>query len=230
MATDTKWLCVLEQKRHDTVIGWYRREIETIFGSDYYFPKEIISISISFYGNGVDTFDPECIADNYSLDRDIQEITNVGETKVANAFLKRIVDSKCHKWRFKMNRENKNEQVMIGIWRVNEDKENGMKPPPLNMIYTANGSGYGYHATGMKLCDTPRSDTLSEYGSSFGKKDDIIDMILDFDNLSLSYFVNGVNQGKAFDIKQGRYRAVVLCYCKHDTVQILDPQQEITFN
>ena len=41
------------------------------------------------------------------------------------------------------------------------------------------------------------------------KENDIIEMKLDFNDLSLSYKVKGIDYGKAFDIKQGQYKAVI---------------------
>ena len=34
----------------------------------------------------------------------------------------------------------------------------------------------------------------------------IIEMILNLDNLTLSYVINGTDYGKAFDIQRGKYR------------------------
>ena len=46
-------------------------------------------------------------------------------------------------------------------------------------------------------------------------------MILDFDDLSLSFAINGTDFGKAFDIKADKYRAASYLYYDGNSLQLL---------
>ena len=46
-------------------------------------------------------------------------------------------------------------------------------------------------------------------------------MCLDFDSLSLSFIINDIDYGKAFDIKQGEYRAAVSFHYNGDCIELL---------
>ena len=69
--------------------------------------------------------------------------------------------------------------------------------------------GYSFVLDGY-LTDTEnaKSAPSKSYGESCSDND-IIEMKLDFNDLSLSYKIKGKDFGKAFDIKEGRYRAAV---------------------
>ena len=47
-------------------------------------------------------------------------------------------------------------------------------------------------------------------------------MTLDFNKLCLSYKVNNINYGKAFDIENTSYRAVVSCYSKGNKFTLME--------
>ena len=52
-------------------------------------------------------------------------------------------------------------------------------------------------------------DSKREYTTREFQDGDIVEMILDLNNLSLEYVVDGINHGKAFDIEETEYVAVV---------------------
>ena len=47
-------------------------------------------------------------------------------------------------------------------------------------------------------------------------------MILDLDELTLSYNIDGKDYGKAFDVEKSKYRAAVYLYNKGATVTLLE--------
>ncbi len=52
--------------------------------------------------------------------------------------------------------------------------------------------------------------------------DAIIEMIADFDSLTLSFIINGTDYGKSHDIKQAKYRAAVTVYYPECSIELLE--------
>merc|ERR1712228_106897 len=102
--------------------------------------------------------------------------------------------------------------IMIGIRKVEKDKS-----PPIEASFV--GDGYGYcTSNGTK---SGLGFLVEMYGIRC-VAGDIVKMILDFDNLSLSFNVNGIDYGKSHIITQGKYRAAVYMYCSGDEIQLLE--------
>ncbi len=83
----------------------------------------------------------------------------------------------------------------------------GLAPPgfPLTTVGLSNSWGY-IGGSGGKCFNVSKS---IPYGQAYGKKGDRITMIIDFDDRTLSYELNGVNQGVAFDNVAGPVHAAV---------------------
>ena len=134
-----------------------------------------------------------------------------------NAFGTRICNQGVYQWKFKLNKVNSG-LIVIGVWRIQEDKL-----PPTEVYFTnGNEQGYGYYLAGEKL------DTTTGYsaGTKYGKKckvEDIVHMTLDLNEMTLSFKVNDVDYGVAFDnIKQAKYRKAVWLFHKYDSVSIIE--------
>ena len=79
-----------------------------------------------------------------------------------------------------------------------------------------NASGYGYHSDGQK-----RNKNWSKYGKRLNEGD-VLTIILDMDNATLSYKHNNQHLGVAFEIdKSISYRFVVESYGTGDQYQML---------
>lgn len=59
-----------------------------------------------------------------------------------------------------------------------------------------------------------------EYGVN-PKNGSIIEMILDLDNLTLSYIIDGKDYGKAFDIEKGKYRLGLYMRVEGDSLTLM---------
>ena len=145
-------------------------------------------------------------------------VININEIKFkypdcsfGTSYLENIVKSGIHIWKYKCLTKKFNGDEMIGI------RDNNFKPLPLNRTFIFGGCinkpvGYGFHLRSGKLTN-PK--TRKGYGPYYGKKcvnGDIIEMTLDFNDLTLSYKINNKNYGKAFDIKPGEYIASLSIY------------------
>ena len=222
MALLTK-LKKIRMKTKYTVYGFIRR-----MEKELEIPSGIIDLFILFYGNGSDEWDPQLIpTENIELDKEKQIVTTLTAGSI-NVYMKRIVEYGYHEWKMKVKygRSDTNSgysvggELMIGLWRVQKDKK-----PPQSTYYTdGKEQGYGFHVTSGQLIDHEYGyGTLKKYGEKV--TDGIIDMILDFNRLSLSFKIDGKDYGKAFDITQDKYRAAIYFNNYHgagDYVQILE--------
>ena len=99
--------------------------------------------------------------------------------------------------------------------------------PPTDGFFSARGSrkssnGYGFSCTDMSLVYPNGGYTgYKKYGVQ-SKNGDIIEMILDLDNYTLKYIVNGKDYGFAYDdIEKCKYRAALYMWYEGDTVTLL---------
>ena len=113
------------------------------------------------------------------------------------------------KWRVIQGKFTCGNSDMIGI--VNEQELDDMEESPSSTICERQYldqivRGYGFLTYG-RLSHPFNCNT---HGRGYGvrcKNGWIIDMILDFNDWSLSFRLNGIDYGKAFYVKPGRYRA-----------------------
>ena len=61
---------------------------------------------------------------------------------------------------------------------------------------------------------------MDKYGVEV-KNEDVVEMCLDMNTLVLSFSVNGIDYGKAFDVKQAKYRAFIVLGKKGNKIQLL---------
>ena len=204
MSLDLRILKRCNQKTKDIVFGY-------IHSINNEIPKEILNICLLFYSNGCDEWDKDYISQDFKRCGD--NILIKTKRSTANAFLKRIMNDGYHEWKFKIPIYNQGSDTLIGIWRI---KDNEQSSPPLDLFWFSNGHAFGLHGRLFGDGNT-RNHGLSACGHNT-----IIHMILDFNNLSLSYNVNGITYGKAFDIKPGKYRAAVYLCQKGDSIELIE--------
>ena len=107
--------------------------------------------------------------------------------------------------------------MMIGIWKKDMEQIYSR----LNTWFTAGGQqGYALYANGRLTMWSNGFAAGREYYCF--KKNDIIEMILDFSNMSFKYIINGKDYGKAFDVVEGVYVGAVFMETKNFCIQILD--------
>ena len=183
-------------------------------------PEGIILVCVLFYGNGADEWDLEQISDYMTLsDRTITQ----SENHLASSYCKNIIESGIFSWKFRIE-DNSNGtdwegggKFMIGIWKV-KDKE-----PVKDTYFTRGGGvkGYGFEPNGAILTnDNGNVDDALEYVRRC-RKGIVIEMILNLDELVLSFKIDGEDYGKAFDVEGCKYRAAVYMLEKNDSITLL---------
>ena len=183
-------------------------------------PSGLIVLFLLFYGDQIDKFDSKHLGRFLKLTNNDLTISNTVPYQQGNAFGTIVCDKGMYQWKFKINRIQMG-YIVIGIWRIKEDE-----PPPTDIFFTkGNERGYGFYLEGEKLSITHGGKT-NKPTEQYGKKcvtGDIVHMILDLYAMTLSFKVNDVDYGAAYDnIKEAKYRAAVWLYESSDSVTIIE--------
>ena len=111
--------------------------------------------------------------------------------------------------------------MLFGIWRVEKDKT-----PPIDTFFTqGKHAGYAFHACGNITSVDTGFSSAKTYGKVC-KKGSIIQIVLDMELLQLSFIIDGVDYGKAFDVKAGEYRAAVWLQHAQSCVKLLNDNDQ----
>ena len=174
-------------------------------------PEMIKYMFLIYFNIDIDTFDKNMTNDAFEiLGNDciisLPRKFVLGSGTNINSYLSNVIstqtDGGIHVWKFKQNAVNWNDS--IGISKISS----------LNLTGDLDKDGqYCFMLSGHCF----KSDKELTYGDAYGesyKKDSVIEMILDCtnNNKSLRWIINDKDYGKAFDIKDGSYRAVVSLY------------------
>ena len=124
-------------------------------------------------------------------------------------FGKETVENGCHKWILRINKSmpfDNNYQPYIGV--IVDDVT--ILKSCMKNIWNTNDGSKGYLFCGSaKVIAPPRTGV--KFGKDyFSKTNDVIEMILDLNNNTLQYIINGKDQGIAFkNILKNKYRLAV---------------------
>ena len=217
MAVNVEILKKIKPKRNKTVYGYIREHYK------HDVPDGVILTCLLFYGNDIDKWDT-AIANHVKFDDDNRIVTHSGPHYGATStFLTEEVDSGVHSWKFKVVKcsDNSTTTMHIGIWDTS--KNNGTPPSNHAFHYVKRQrQGYAFATnSGQKRNLTAQYLRYVKYAEAC-RDGTIVDMIVDFDKLSISYMVNGKDYGKAYDIEPGKYRAAVYLYYEGDSYQLIE--------
>ena len=165
------------------------------------------------------------------LDEDKQCMKQIKATS-ASAFLSNIVEYGYHSWRFgivKCGRGRRKDgwSAMIGLWKVDEEKDKAVSNLPINTYFSAYKYANRYYSfvfpMGALISGSqasPSSDQASTYGIQCGGGD-MIEMYCDMDELTMGFIINNKDYGKAFDIDKCKYRGAINMHDKDDSITLL---------
>ena len=171
-----------------------------------------------------DYFDPRAHSNRFKLSGNNCTATKTGSNN-ATAYLKQVVNSGIHQWKFKIIQHTSSCTVDIGIWKT---KNIIVK----DQYIRKKGKAYLYGAPFARLSKGDVADGNNpDY--TFGKRcveGDIIEMTLDLNKRELRFSVNARDYGVAFKVENTSYRAAVSIYYIKDSVQLLSYSTNDAFN
>ena len=189
-----------------SVAGYIREEV--FANCKLYIVPSIIDFIVLYLFTVVERFDPQNIGRHHTLNGNT--ITHTGHNwDNSSSFCEKIVDKGKHHWQFKII---KNGSIVIGMWKCKDGN------PPKSDYFWYNNKGYGY-CTGNGY--TGHGSSLREYGIKC-KADDIVDMFVNFDDLTLRYSVNNKDYGVAWEIENTQYKCAVYTYSKNDSIKLIE--------
>ena len=141
-------------------------------------------------------------------------ITTHAKMEYASTFIKNIIKYGKYMCKFKINSNITEWGIRFGIYKTNAGK-----PGMDTYSKTKKGCSYAFISHGyLESIDKPGS-AGNKYGRSLKKNDDII-MIIDLNNNELSYIINDINYGKAFNIQNTSYK-IGICLHPGNSVQLI---------
>lgn len=140
------------------------------------------------------------------------------QTGWGSAFLTEEYSEGLHHWRFKLQSLDSRRRyyVLFGVWK----SETG--PPILDSFFTdKKDNGYAMNVIDGTLT-VPRMPGCGgiKY-ATYCKTGDVIDMYLDFEELLLTFAINGKYYAKGQRVEGTTYKAAVTMYWEQDTIRFV---------
>ena len=203
MALKRSKLSQIPQRNKDLAFGYvHEKEKENKMAV-----PEIIKYLCLVYFNSTDLFDPDQHGDAIQINGNSM-IAEMNAVDVENVYLKNVVSAGIHVWKFKSigDCDELGTPDMIGIFNMEYNHLIGKHDGRYFDNYYDTDKcacichGYGFASDGILTNEEDPSDWGKKYGDHGWKKDDIIEMRLDFNKQYLKFKVNEKGYGVAFEI------------------------------
>eukprot|EP01084_Bolivina_argentea_P082877 150058_1 len=218
MAFSKTKLNKVPSRNKDLVFGFMRKK-EHEWNNDILIPQLMRYLSLLYFNPNKDEFDVKYTHPN--IEQNNYCITNKDVFLNPTSYLTNIVNKRKHIWRFKINEYD--EEIAIGIHNSKFERGRlGCYFDNTIQDESKTPTGYGISLDGRMT----NANNPTEWGQRtqiICLEDDIIEMILDFNELTLSYKVNDRQYNSVFDIIEGKYRASVTL-CRLSSVTLLSYQ------
>eukprot|EP01084_Bolivina_argentea_P232705 392153_1 len=204
----------IDEMSRFAVFGFIRRFQKIILSSNIIsnIPIPIYRICACYYYSG-EYWDKKCCGNSFKIHGKILIKTN---KSYQTAFLSRVIKSGRHHWRFKLLSYPK-PFLRIGIFKNNCD-------PKTAIYYTIPSDKYTAYCICLQVAYILKHECKNEFANKYATKcqqNDIIDMYLDFNILQLSFSINDVYYGEAFQIDKCEYRAAINLLYAGTKIQLL---------
>ena len=173
-------------------------------------PEMIKYLCLIYLNQNKDEFDKNHCHESLNIDGNTIQNTDDGGAR--SCMLTNIAIKGVHIWIFQCNKGAFGADCdVIGIIRQQENSDEEWDLY-LDTYFDENETNaYGFGGQGS-LTDPEDSNHWGEYYGTKCQNGWIIEMKLDFNNLTLSYKLNDDDCGKAFDIESGEYKAAITVY------------------
>lgn len=175
------------------------------------------SSSLHIIDDDIDDFwDIETKGDNIKINKENKTVicNEIQSYCYRSAFGHNIYNKGSHHWKLKIIQCNDGYcawNMLIGIMKIGKQ----IKSFPRNSHFTSNDNGYGFIGNLAHLTNAKDGGHGSDrkYGQKFINNGDIIDVYLDLDKFTLSYKINSVNYGIAFDNLEKTKYCLAVTFC-----------------
>ena len=210
MALKRSKLQQIPQRNKDLAFGFVK-DCEKLNKSSI--PDMIKYLCLIYINQNKDKFDGESTHQTINIQGNCIKKANSKMVGVASSLLTNIVSTGIHIWTFKANESNSCDDI-IGIRKSNADSRKEHLQLSLDNGGDGSVNSVGYGLNLIRRLTNPADN--GRWGKSYGQRwdsGDVIEMKLNFNDLSLSYKINEKDYGKAFTIESDKYRAAVTLYC-----------------
>ena len=199
MALRKSALSEIPQRNKDLIFGFVKESEKKNKTS---VPEMIKYLCLIYLNQNKDMIDPKLSQDRFNVDGDMIQ-HNADEE--SNAYFTNIASTGIHIWKFKCIKMDLSD--VIGIVNINlsdhpqNDYFDDYNDTPEGKIAT----GYGFNLRGWLTHN-------HGWGNNYGtlcNDNDVIEMTLNMNKLTLSFKINGTGYGIAFNIIDSEYRAVM---------------------
>ena len=206
------------------LINGYIRVIQSLFDESngyYNITTYINQICSIYYFCQYDSWNVELKSYKFTINGNTASHTGYyGYYGYATVFLSNIVEKGEHHWKFKVKKYSQDSNLIFGIWNIKHD--------PLSIINdkwignTPNSSyAFDFSCAELNIHSSKNEWTGQETYGVICSRGSIIQISVDFNRLQLSFTINDINYGKAFDIKHGKYLCAISSNGKGNAIDLL---------
>ena len=204
MALKRSKLSQIPQRNKDLAFG-YVHEKEKV--NKISVPEMIKYLCLVYFNPNKDEFDPDQCDDKIKI-KENSMITDTNPDDIQTAFLKNVVSSGIHVWRFKCigDWDEPGNPDLIGIYNMDYEHLMNSNEDCYFDNYSDVGEedniprGHGFCSDGRLTNEYMPSEWGCDYYPDGWGKDDTIEMRLDFNKQHLKFKVNDDDYGVAFEI------------------------------
>eukprot|EP01084_Bolivina_argentea_P279175 477244_1 len=183
-----------------------------VHGYDSFFPQPIMDIVLCYYYIH-DKWNTKNSSTSLTVNEKSVKVGPASGYKSGNGFLTTVVSEGIYSWKFKII--NMCDELNFGVRKITSD-------PIGSARFWVSSHGYAIEASNCTNTSSKQgnimdpNDTFFKVTKSYGvkcKKNDIILMILDLNECTLKFEINGTDYGVAFsNIEKTKYIAAIFMY------------------
>ena len=199
----------IPQRNIDLAFG-YLKQKEQEHKANY---PQLIKYLVLIYSNAQDKFDPNTTNKDLNIiQHTIRNSWPYENDLVRKSYLENVVSNGIHIWNFEYHVQlNEHAFSQVGIWKTNSGEPNVDESDIDDTNDNNSCTEYAITMNGHKTNPgNPSSFDKERYPEL--KTDDIIEMRLDLNELTLSFKVNGKDHCQFRNIENAEYRAVVALF------------------
>ena len=221
MSTNFKQLKKVDESTKNLIYGFCRKSHESLPTDNIYYNIQplIIHIIMLYYWIKYEWCTDEDYLQSSCFDIKQDVVTRIYDSGNRTIFLDQTISSGIHEYKFRIfiaERDQNYFDLSIGIIMDKFIKPENIK----NECHFLQDTGYGFSTS--RAIASCKSNWLSREYAKIPNDGDIITMIVDLEQNTISYKINDEDYGVAFDqIEEGEYRVAVYSYTIGSKIELL---------